>query len=208
MSSAAGYQWLIEQYRLNAMPLEQSCRIDSSVRARKEQDRGEGALLLFSPTYRPADTLVEHLQFALRYEGVNLQVLALLFEVTGEKELGEWLKASPTSAYARRACFLYEWITHSKLPLENVVPPKSRYVPVLDVKQQFAAKGLRSDRYKVFDNLPGNRHFCPLVRRTPFLRAMEAKDLRQQTRDIGTLRPGALTPCCCLFVSQGNPILL
>src|SRR5690606_4042457 len=118
--------------------------------------------------YEPEASLSGQLQFALRYEGVNLQVLALLFEQAGERELNEWLTGTPASSYARRACFLYEWLTGRALPVADVVPAKTRYVPALEPEQQFAAKGRRSERFKVLDNLPGNPNFCPLVRRTAF----------------------------------------
>src|SRR5690606_1375373 len=119
MSTPAGYQWLIERYRLRAMPLTVSCRIESSIRGRTERDLGAGRLFLFEPGYEPEASLSGQLQFALRYEGVNLQVLALLFEQAGERELNEWLTGTPASSYARRACFLYEWLTGRALPVAD-----------------------------------------------------------------------------------------
>jgi len=183
MHTSAGYQWLIDRYQLKAMPLAVSCRIDTSVRGREQRDIGAEHLLLFDARYQPENTLAAHIQFALRYEGVNLQVLALLFETTGEQELCQWLQANPASAFARRACYFYEWLTGHSLPIADVVPPKSRYVSALDPAQQFTATGRRSERFRILDNLPGNRHFCPLVRVTPFLQDMVAKNLRGKTRE-------------------------
>jgi len=182
MRNPAGYAWLIKTYDLAAMPLPGSCYIDSSIRGREERNLGLEQQLLFEPKYQPEDTLAGHLQFALRYEGVNLQVLALLFEIAGENELCKWLTATPSSAYARRACFLYEWIRCQALPMDSPVPPKARYVDALDSEMQFTSNyGKRSERFKVFNNLPGDPKFCPLVRKTPFLLSMVRKDLKQRT---------------------------
>jgi hypothetical protein len=183
MTTPAGYQWLIEQYHLRATPLGLSCRIDPSIRGREARNQGQAALILFESKYQPDNTLVAQLQFALRYEGVNLQVLALLYATAGEQELCEWVQASPASAYARRACFFYEWLTTRQLPLADIVPPKTRYVAAVDPEQQFTGGGKRTERFKVLDNLPGNAQFCPLVRKTEYLQAMVAKDLRRQTRN-------------------------
>jgi len=59
-----------------------------------------------------------------------------------------------------------------------------RYVDALDTDKQFGS-GLvtKSARFRINDNLPGTRDFCPLVRRTGFLNEMVAKDLRQRTQE-------------------------
>ena len=58
---------------------------------------------------------------------------------------------------------------------------KSKFVPVLDPRLQFEfASGTRNARFRVIDNLPGTANFCPLVRRTPYLEEMRAKNLREQ----------------------------
>lgn len=184
MRSSAGYLWLVETYKLPVIALRQQCVIDSAVRGREEKILGEQRVMLFEGRYQPEETLASHLQFALRYEGLNLQALSLLFAQCGAEALCDWIKASPTSAYARRACFFYEWLTGSELPVENPVPPKMRYVEAVDTNQQFAGGvSQRSRRFRVVDNLPGTPAFCPLVRKTDYLAGMVAKDLRQLTRD-------------------------
>lgn len=183
MQSAAGYSHLIVQYQLRVMPLAYSARIDSRVRGRTEKDLGTERLMLFDPNYQPGDSLAAHIQFALRYEGINLQVLHQLFEVAGSVELSDWLIEKPSSSYARRACFLYEWITGDRLPVEDPVPPKTRYVQALDIGLQYGSNhSQRRDRFKIDNNLPGSPDFCPLVRKTDFLVSMAKKDLHVATQ--------------------------
>jgi hypothetical protein len=184
MKTSVGYCWLAESYHLPVIDLWQQCYIDSAVRGRQEQDLGDHRVQLFESRYQPEDTLAGHLQFALRYEGVNLQLLGLLFGTADSQQLCEWIAESTTSAYARRACFLYEWLTGTQLPVENPVPAKMRYVDVLDTKMQFGTDAAKKDaRFRVNDNLPGTRGFCPLVRKSDFLGEMVRKDLRKRTRE-------------------------
>lgn len=177
-----GYSYLIERYGLQARPLSVCVRIDTKIKGRASRANGDREMLVFEPGYQPEESLAGQLQFALRYEGINLEVLALLFRQTGEEELNAWLAKTPESIYARRAGFLYEWLTGRTL--ESHVPPKARYVDLVDNKLQFGlTKGKRDTRFRVIDNLPGNRDFCPLVRRTKYLDEMIARDLRGKTRN-------------------------
>jgi len=184
MRSRAGYGWLVETYHLPVIGLWQACYIDTAARGRKEERQGNYLIRLFESKYQPEDTLAGHLQFAIRYEGVNLQALSLLFDTVDSTHLCEWIAESPTSTYARRACFLYEWLTGTEIPVKDPVPAKMRYVDALDTDMQFAAGAIAKDtRFRVNDNLPGTRNFCPLVRKTRFLCDMADKDLRKRTRD-------------------------
>jgi hypothetical protein len=184
MRTDAGYSWLVKCHHLPVIGLWQQCYIDSAVRGRVVQGLGDHRIQLFEPRYQPEDTLTAHLQFALRYEGVNLQLLSLLFQTIDLQHLCDWITESPTSAYARRACFLYEWLTGTQLPIENPVPAKTRYVDALDTDMQFGTDAaIKNARFRVNDNLPGTRDFCPLVRKTEFLIEMVGKDLRKRTRE-------------------------
>jgi hypothetical protein len=187
-ATPTGYSHLIRRYALPALPLDVEASVESSIKGRKLRQQGGQLRLLVEPKYQPDDTLEGHLQFALRYEGVNLQVLALLFDPAGrhsaeaQEALVTWLQASPESRYARRACFLYEWLTGSQLPTTDPVSERARYIPALDMAQQFAREpGEKCPRFRVIDNLPGTSAFCPLVRKTDYLEQRVARDLRGLT---------------------------
>jgi len=182
MISPIGYSRLIERYQLAALPLSQSTVLDTSIKGRQLRQQGGERIEAFEPNYSPEDTLAGHLQFALRYEGVNLQVLALLFTQTGQEDLIQWIQKSPESQYARMACYLFEWITETQLPVDDPVSPQSRYVQVGNEKLQMVyPSGIRSTRFRVSNNLIGNRRFCPLVRSTHYLQEMRARNLRVVT---------------------------
>ncbi|WP_395396150.1 Fic family protein (plasmid) [Novosphingobium sp. BL-8A] len=143
---------------------------------------------LLTPRHQPEATLAGQLVFALKWEGVDLSVLARIFAAIGSQPIREFIQATPTGAFARRVWFLYEWITGEELDLPD--PGKVKAVPVIDDKLQFAlANGRVSSRHKVIDNLPGTPAFCPMVRRTKALEAVAAKQLDQLARaEIGRVR--------------------
>lgn len=177
-----GYARLIDRFDLPALPLQSRAIIDGAVRGRDRIQRGAEEIERFQPTYRPDDTALGDLQFGLRYEGINLQVLALLFAKRGAQDLLPLLEASPQSLFARRLGYLYEWITGESLSFATAA--RSSYVTLLDTTLQFGLDtGARNAKFRVIDNLPGNRDFCPLVRRTTRLQAVIAKDLRKLAQD-------------------------
>lgn len=188
MPMLLGYSSLIDDYGLRVLPLATTLRIDARIKGHQRQQIGGRWFDLFEPKYQPEPGLIGQLQFALRYEGVNLQVLALLFDhhqIAVERAVCEWLSKSPESRYARIACFLYEWLTCNELPITDPVSTRSRYVAVVDVTQQFALEnGERITRFRVINNLPGNRQFCPMVRQTEYLKDAVAKDLHNKTQQV------------------------
>ena len=194
MRTDAGYQWLTNTFQLQRIDNCPQCIIDSAVRGRQKIDLGTHKINLFASSYQPENTLTGHLQFAMRYEGVNLQVLGLLFEKIDPTSLCDWILESPTSAYARRACFFFEWLMEIKLAIENPVSSKMGYVDAVDTSLQFAvSKGDKSLRFRVNNNLSGTRDFCPLVHKTEYLVEMVCTNLRQRTRDaLGKYDQGLL----------------
>lgn len=73
----------------------------------------------YPESYRPADTVVAHLQFHLRNEIVQLEFLQRLFERLDSQIIQDWIDAEPTGQYARRTAFLYEWLTDKDLRVPN-----------------------------------------------------------------------------------------
>ena len=103
--------------------------------------------------------------FALKWEGVDLAVLAALFKSVPAGDIAAIVRATPTGGFARRIWFLYEWLTGRELDVD--APGKVRMVTVVDPGLQVAAeRATPSSRHRVANNLPGTPRFCPMVRRT------------------------------------------
>ena len=135
---------------------------------------------IYSPSYAPPPSLAGHLTFALKHEGLDLAVLKRLFAATGPAPIEAMVRGTPTGAYARRAWFLYEWLTGRRLDLPNA--DRGSYPPVVEPKLQYAAAGTTSTRHRVKNNLPGTPRFCPLVSRTEHLDQFTQLDLPSRAR--------------------------
>jgi hypothetical protein len=170
----AGYAWLIDRYSLQ-IPLPPTL----AATAARHHPLSTDEWRMLTPRHAQRDSLGAQLEFALKWEGVNLSVLAALFATVEAKEITQAVRKKPTGAYTRRLWFLYEWLTEREL---DIPPPGSvKAVPVLDPRQQYALEvGASSPRHRVIDNLPGPRDFCPLVRRTPTLERYAGRHFREQ----------------------------
>ena len=187
MTEAIGYVRLIERYRLRALMPRIASQINSAVHGRRVRNDERQVVQEFQPSYRPEDSLAGDLQFAFRYEGLNLIVLDSLFESVGDARILSIINAQPQSAFSRRLGYLYEWLTGRPLQLaELTISPKASYIPALDEQLQFGfnpKKSPRNTKYRVVENLPGNRDFCPIVSRTLYLESMLNKNLKQRTQE-------------------------
>lgn len=172
--------------------------------ARRHHPSSTDDWLMLTPRHRPTPDLAGHLAFALKWEGVNLGILASLFRQLPESEIVEIVGATPTGAFARRLWFLYEWLTGRELDVPD--PGKVRAVPVLDPDFQYGLEtALPSPRHKVLDNLPGTRRFCPLVRRSAALQVAGAGRYGERAHEvIGRTRPDLIARAAAFLLVKDS----
>lgn len=177
MSDWIGYRWLAERYGIVTV---QALRIDSAISGSRSTVRENGYVHERYPAVaRPAATLAAQLGFALKHEGVHLEFLARLFGAIPATELEAWIAAEPTGQYARRAGFFYEYLTGLALDFPGVVA--GNYVDALDSATYLTApRPINNPRWRVRDNLPGSRAFCPTVLRTERVQEAERYDCTQR----------------------------
>jgi hypothetical protein len=183
----AGYAELRERYGL-AVPLPPRMAAVGGRHRRVETPDW----LILTPRHQAADSLAGQLEFALKWEGLNLGVLRALFEAVPAGDVRDVVLATPTGAYARRVWFLYEWLTQRTLDVPD--PGDVRAVPVADPKHHYTlSRGRKSPRHRVLDNLPGDRAFCPLARRTPELERLAGLGLAERAQKVlGRTHPDVL----------------
>ena len=178
----AGYAALIERYGLNAISNWHTSQVTSSAIRRVDSQAGI-IREVFPPTHWPGDRLGDHLEFALKYDGTNLAILASLFQEAVEDDLLEYMRSKPTGKYARRLWFLYEFLTGRTLPLDDL--KQGNYIDLLEPDEYYTVTPARRiRRQRVYDNLLGDRLFCPSVRRTDVLRDFETADLPSRCRQV------------------------
>jgi len=183
----AGYSALIHKYELE-VPLPETISAISN----KHISYTEGKWKVFKIVQEPDQSLLGHLIFAFRYEGVDLLILKKLFEKVEKNDIEAIVKEQPTGRNSRRIWFFYEWLMEDELDIEDA--QSGNYVEALDPKLQYPGPKERSQRHRVWNNLPGNRDFCPLIRRTSILESFSSDELKKKVRDtIGKVHPDLLS---------------
>ncbi len=101
-------------------------------------------------SYAPQD-LFWASSLAMRYEPIDLNVLAAFFAKIERKELEAWIKSEPIGRYPRRAWYLYELLTGATLDVPEVPPTDT--VLLLDPALHITVTGVRVRRQRIVDNL-------------------------------------------------------
>ena len=168
-----GYGAIIEVYKL-AVPIPEKLTFVSTKKRQFENDEWK----VFPSRYLPEENLYKQITFALKYEGVDLLIFKKLFEVLKKTELEEMIQQKIQGQFSRSIWFLYEWLMESKLNLPDL--KTGNLVPIVDEKLQYGIDGVSSPRHKIFNNLPGNKDFCPLIRKTEKLELFIDSNIRQE----------------------------
>ncbi|WP_138431329.1 Fic family protein [Fodinibius saliphilus] len=194
----AGYSALIYRYDLE-VPLPELL----SAISEKHRSYTEGKWQVFRTVQEPDPTLLGHLTFAFRYEGVNLLILKKLFEAIDKTEIEAIVKNQPTGRNSRRIWFFYEWLIGEKLDLEDA--KSGNYIEALDPDLQYPGSRQRSKRHRVWNNLPGNKNFCPLIRRTDKLESFSTEELEENVQEtIGKIHPDLLSRAAAFLLLQDS----
>lgn len=180
-----GYLFLVRRYSLNVCEL----FLQSFVTDHSAKDcRQDGAYQRNAyPRARFAfeDSWQAQLLFALKYEGVNVEVLRALFPCLPAGEVRDFVAAHPLGSAQKRVWFLYEYLTGRRLDLPD--GEGGAYLPLIDERVQYAlpvSDGVRERRYHVVNNMIGNRAFAPYVRRTDRMRAFGSAKLREECNQL------------------------
>lgn len=171
----AGFAALEHQLCLMPVqPLTSTCRIGG---ARRTLEKDGFRVETFPAAYAPENGIRGHFEFGLKYDDLNLEWLSRLFASMAPQWIEDWVDAQPTSVYARRTAFLYEWFTGQRLAAPDTAA--SSYENAIDpLRYLTSTVPIKVKRWKIIDNLPGTRHFCPLVRLTPEIRQSTQFDLQ------------------------------
>lgn len=183
-TTPVGYAHLVRQCGLSVVPHYRGSYVAAKGAHRRVERDPEGyERHTYSKDYMPEDGIVGHLEFALKHDGVNLEILRGVFDAVGPEPIEAAVKARPTGKYSRSLWYLYEWLTGQTLDLPD--QKTGNYVDLLDPCHYFTvATPYKSARHRVNDNLLGTPAFCPMVRRTAALDDFLAKDLRRAAQEV------------------------
>ncbi len=180
----AGYAYLAKKLQLSIIPHWHVSFVSSgSVYVYHSRFRSGVIEDIYPKSYWPGDRIGDHLEFALKYDGVALGCLFLIFQAIEENDLVLYIEAKPTGKYARRIWFFYEFLMEKKLPLRDL--ERGNYLEVLDQDFYYVnAPGEQIVRQRLMNNLLGDNKFCPVVRRTEKLKKMERENIHQQCENL------------------------
>ena len=189
-SRPAGYAYLLDKIGLTGMPHWHISFVSSSGTHRSKIQDGI-TYDIYPKKYWPGESVGDHLEFALKYDGVNLSLLSQIFEHVSQEEFTEYINSKPTGKYARRIWFFYEFLTGKQLPVDNI--SSGNYVNALEEKEYYTvANGDKSPRHRIVNNLLGPHVFCPVIRKTERLFKLDLSDLRKRCEEIVTAYPPEL----------------
>ena len=93
-----------------------------------------------------------------------------------------YIRESPSGKYSRRIGFLYEFLTDNSIAQEQ--PLSGNYIELLDQERYITGSVHRNVKWKIYDNLPGNQQYCPIVRRTKKLESLLEINIREKMEDL------------------------
>jgi len=125
---------------------------------------------------------LQQLEFAIKHQGIHLDIIVELFAQLDSETILFYVKEKLTGKYRRKIWFLYEFLTHIKLDLEDL--KNTPYVDLLDPSQYYVGEPLKSTRHAINNNLLGNNDFCPMLRKTKTLRKFQEKHLSVMANNL------------------------
>lgn len=171
-----GYRHLIEQHRIEILTHYRWSYVGPGWEAKEfRYDDLNLELHLYPKSYAVGDDSLKNLEFALKHEGLNLGIIKRVLSSLGPKRVAKHILASPTGKYARKIWFLYEFLLDERLSIDDI--GRGSYVPLVNPKDYYSGKEIRSPRHRILNNLLGVSGFFPLVRRSSRLEKFERQDL-------------------------------
>lgn len=176
--SDIGYAWIQDAVGAPDFLGTDRARLAPVSRIERQMD----GTLLVPHKLAPAPTLLHQMLFALKHEGVRLELLALALRRVPAAELTALVRAAPNSVYGRKLGYLWETWHGQRLPDLAETGVAAAYVPMFDPEAYAVGLPRRDPRWRVEFNGLGDLDFCPVVRKTSALTDRLAKDLLGQAK--------------------------
>jgi hypothetical protein len=122
------------------------------------------------------------LEFSLKYDDFSLDFLHEIFKHIEPNDIVKFVQEKPTGRYRRKIGFLYELLTNHNLPLPN--PINATYADLLDVEKYVTANAIKDGKWKINNNLLGDKNFCPIVRKTAKLVHLLSQSIRDEINQL------------------------
>jgi len=183
-----GLTWLQERYRIEGYQLTHESYIGSIDKI--ELSSRNTIIQTFKSKYDVgADNPLLHLEFALKYDDLNLAFIKEIFDYISNETLSDFINEKPNRKYVRIIGYLYEFITGKIIDVKLTT---TNYIDLIDANKYIVGDIEKITKWKINDNLLGTNNFCPIIRKTTELNevlklnvAKEIEDLEKKySRDI------------------------
>jgi hypothetical protein len=160
-----GYEFLLSKIDIPMLPLQQPARIKPVTRVECMPD-----MLAIPRHVAPGDdSILTHVLFALRYETIQISILAQALRLVPAADLLASLARQPKGGYLRRAAYFWEKANGQPLPLPTDTTG-GNYLEIFDPSEYYTGQiWERSQKYRVVFNGIGPYEFCPVVKRDAHL---------------------------------------
>lgn len=126
-------------------------------------------------------SVIDHVLFALKHEGIDLQILAQALAFVDEKDLRFQIKAHPSSALVRKLGFLWEAFAGREL---DGIKVSGNVVDLFDPTLYFTGPKRVNTKWRVNFNGIGDFTYCPTVRRTQALSQERLSGIFERARNF------------------------
>jgi hypothetical protein len=186
MNTPVGYAYLVQALQLSVITLQRPAAIKPVTRVTV---MGDALAVPSSVAPAPGATLA-HTLFALKYEGINLAVLAQALPRIPAQAVLEELHKAPTGVYTRKLCYLWEAFSGTRLDYET--PIRGVTTPLFDPQRYVTGPSVRNTRWRVDFNGLGTLEYCATVERTPAITALLDDDVVQRAQAFLQALPASM----------------
>jgi len=180
-SSPAGNQWLKEKFNISEYVLTH-CSYIGNNGSIKITNKGN-IEQVYSRKYAPSeDTPMYHLEFSLKYDDLSLPFLKKVFENISVNDIEIFIESSPSSKYAKRIGFLFEFLTKKQLTIRK--PISGNYVDLLEDDRYVTGNIVKNTKWRVNDNLLGTVLYCPIIRKTNKLKELLKQNITSKLEQL------------------------
>lgn len=163
-----GFTWLQEKLNIQGFRLTHESYIGTTDKT--ELSATNTVVRTFKSKYNVSiDNPMSHLEFALKYDDLNLAFVREVFKSVDHQTILDYINPNPNRKYPRIIGYLYEF-TGNKTIKVNVTTTK--YEDILDSSRYITGNITKISKWKVNDNLLGQEKFCPIIRKTTELREL------------------------------------
>ena len=168
-----GFTWLLDKFSITGYLLTHESYIGTVDKI--EVSSHNTIIRTFKPKYDVADNIFTHLEFAIKYDDLNLALLKEIFLNIDYNDIDKYIHEKSNSKYRRIIGYLFEFTTNQKI---NITINSTNYIDLLDESRYVAGAAIKIQKWKINDNLLGTSSFCPIIRKTSELNESLVWDLK------------------------------